>query len=106
MLRWARTARPGDFGGFAPRVFGHAEAGDPVALFIVAAAAEAIATLTRSAVELGAPRMALVGGAGEALRPYLEPGITALLKRPLFDATDGAILMVGGAAARTREAVG
>ena len=106
MLRWARTARPGDFGGFAPRVFSHAGAGDAIALGIVAAAAAAIATLTRRAVELGALRMALVGGAGEALRPALEPGIAALLRRPLFDATDGAILLVGGAAAREREAVG
>ena len=106
MLRWARTAKPGDFGGFAPRVFSHAGAGDAIALGIVAAAAAAIATLTRRAVELGAPRMALVGGAGEALRPALEPGIAALLRRPLFDATDGAILLVGGAAAREREAVG
>jgi hypothetical protein len=48
--------------------------------------------------------VALVGGAGEALRPYLEPEIAAQLLAPLYDATDGAILMVGGVIAPQREA--
>ena len=68
------------------------------------AAARAIGALTRGAVALGAERVALVGGAGEALRPYLEPEIAALLTAPLYDATDGAILLVGGAIAPQREA--
>jgi glucosamine kinase len=53
--------------------------------------------LTRRVVALGAKRVALVGGAGEALRPYLDPEIAALLSAPLHDAADGAILFVGGA---------
>ena len=52
--------------------------------------------LTRRVVALGAERVALVGGAGEALRPYLDPEIGALLSAPLHDAADGAILFVGG----------
>ena len=43
------------------------------------AAARAIGALTRGVVALGAERVALVGGAGEALRPYLEPDIAARL---------------------------
>ena len=104
MVRWARTARPGDYGAFAPRVFQHAAKGDPIALAIVGAAAAAIAALARGAVGLGARRVALVGGVGDALRPYLEPEIAALLARPLYDATDGAILLVGGVVASEREA--
>ncbi len=106
MLRWARTAKPGDFGGFAPRVFSHAGSGRRDRARHRRRRRRGERQSTRRAVELGAPRMALVGGAGEALRPALEPGIAALLRRPLFDATDGAILLVGGAAAREREAVG
>ena len=49
-------------------------------------------------------RVALVGGAGEALRPYLEPEIAALLTSPLQDAADGAILLVGGLIAPQRQA--
>ena len=104
MVRWARAATPGDFGGFAPRVLAHAAAGDPVALGIVASAAQAIATLTRRALELGSARVALAGGVGETLRPHLDPEIAALLQRPLHDAADGAILMVGGVVAREKEA--
>ena len=95
LIRWARTAKPGDYGAFAPRVFAHAAEGDAVALGVVASAARAIGALARR-VALGAGRVALVGGVGEALRPYLDADVAALLTRPLHDATDGAIFMAGG----------
>ena len=105
MMLWARDAKPGDFGAFAPRVFERAEAHDLVALEIVRGAARAIGVLTRGVVALGAERVALVGGVGEALRPYYEPDIAARLEPPLYDPTDGAILFAGGAVAPQREAV-
>jgi glucosamine kinase len=104
MMNWARQAKPGDFGAFAPRVFERAGAHDPVAREIVGSAARAIRALAHGVIALGAERMALVGGVGEALRPYLEPDIAARLKAPLYDATDGAILFVGGVMAAQREA--
>ncbi len=99
MINWARKAKPGDFGAFAPRVFRRAAECDPIALEIAAEAARAVEVVTRRVVALGAERVALVGGAGEALRPYLDPEIGALLSAPLRDAADGAILFVGGAIA-------
>ncbi len=104
LIRWARSARPGDYGAFAPRVFVHAANDDPNARAIVGSAARAIGVLTRRARALGAERVALVGGVGEALRPYFAPEISALLTRPLHDATDGAILMAGGFVSTGREA--
>ena len=104
MMRWARDAKPGDFGAFAPGVFRRAAEGDPIALEIAVASARAIGALARGAVALGAERVALVGGAGEALRAYLDPQIAALLTAPLYDATDGAILLVGGVIAPQEEA--
>jgi len=104
MMRWARHATPGDFGALAPSVFSRAAEDDPVAREIVVRAARAIGALARGTVALGAERVALVGGAGEALRPYFEPDIAALLKSPLYDAADGAILLVGGTIAPQREA--
>jgi glucosamine kinase len=104
MMNWAREAKPGDFGAFAPRVFEHAASRDPIALGIVNAAARAIGALTRGVIALGAARVALVGGVGEALRPYFEPDIAARLSPPLYDPTDGAILFVGGVIAPQREA--
>ena len=104
MMNWARQAKPGDFGAFAPRVFERAGAHDPVAREILGSAARAIRALAHGVIALGAERVALVGGVGEALRPYLEPDIAARLKAPLYDATDGAILFVGGVIAAQREA--
>jgi glucosamine kinase len=104
MMNWAREAKPGDFGAFAPRVFEHAARRDPIALAIVNAAARAIGALTLGIVALGAERVALVGGVGEAMRPYFEPDVAARLSAPLYDPTDGAILLVGGAVAPQREA--
>ena len=104
MMNWALSAKPGDFGGFAPRVFEHAAEGDAIALEIVRTAARAVAVLTRGVVALGAERVALVGGVGDALRPYFEPDIAARLKPPLYDPTDGAILFAGGAVAPQKEA--
>jgi glucosamine kinase len=104
MMNWAREAKPGDFGAFAPRVFEHAASRDPIALGIVNAAARAIGALTRGVIALGAARVALVGGVGEALRSYFEPEIAARLSPPLYDPTDGAILFVGGVIAPQREA--
>ena len=79
MMLWARDAKPGDFGAFAPRVFERAAEHDPIALEIAEGAARAIGALTRGVVALGAERVALVGGVGEALRPYFEPDIAARL---------------------------
>jgi glucosamine kinase len=104
MMNWALHAKPGDFGGLAPRVFEHAARHDRIALEIVRTAARAIGVLTRCVVALGAEQVAMVGGVGEALRPYFEPDIDRLLKPPLYDPTDGAILFVGGAVAPREKA--
>jgi glucosamine kinase len=104
MMNWALAAKPGDFGAFAPRVFEHAGAHDPIALGIVNAAARAIGALIHGVIALGAERIAMVGGVGEAMRPYFEPEVTARLSPPLYDPTDGAILLVGGIVAPQREA--
>jgi glucosamine kinase len=104
MMSWARDAKPGDFGAFAPRVFARAAERDPIALEIARRAAGAIGALISGVVALGAERVALVGGVGEALRPYFEPDIAARLSPPLYDPTDGAILFVGGVVAPEGEA--
>jgi glucosamine kinase len=104
MMNWALEAKPGDFGAFAPRVFERAAEHDPVARDIALKAARAIGALTRGVVALGAERVALVGGVGDAMRPYFEPDVVARLSPPLYDPTDGAILLVGGVIAPQRGA--
>jgi glucosamine kinase len=95
-LQWALTAKPSDYGAFAPAVLDAAGAGDSIGRPIVEAAAAALAALTRAVRALGADRIALVGGLSDGIRPHLPADLNAALLRPLFDATDGAILLAGG----------
>ena len=54
------------------------------------------AAIERAQEGAGAERIALVGGLGEPLRPYLSPDVAKRLVRPRRDAVDGAILLAGG----------
>ena len=94
--RWAVGAAPRDYGELAPLVFTEAARGDRVAAAIIANAVHAIAALISALHKAGAQRIALLGGVGAAIRPLLPRDIAALLREPLYDATDGAILLAGG----------
>jgi glucosamine kinase len=96
MSRWATDAKPADYGAFAPQVLDLAKSGDARARDIAGDAAKAIAALANALTTLGAERIALVGGLGDPLRPYLPPDLAARLVRPRRDAVDGAILLAGG----------
>lgn len=96
MSRWALDARPRDYGAFAPQILDVAGSGDARALEIVGEAAAAIAALANTLRALGAERIALAGGFGEPLRPFLPSDVAKLLFRPRRDAVDGAILLAGG----------
>jgi glucosamine kinase len=95
-LQWALTAKPSDYGAFAPAVLDAARDMDPVGQLIVEAAASALAALARAVQALGAGRIALVGGLSGVIRPHLPVDLDSVLIHPLFDATDGAILLAGG----------
>ncbi len=97
MLHWAAKATPGDYGALAPLVLEAAHAGDLVAKPLVTAAAAAAAALIRRVEALGAPRVTTIGGLSEALRPFLDADVAGRLTPALFDPTDGAILLAGGA---------
>ena len=94
--QWALTAKPSDYGALAPLALDAAGQGDAVARPIVAAAAAALAALTRAVQALGADRVALVGGLSQSIRPHLPADLAEILREPLFDPTDGAILLAGG----------
>ena len=99
--KWALTAKkPSDWRLCAgrcspPRVKATPSAGRSSE---AAAAALALANLTRMRFEAARRRshVALVGGLSEGIRPHLAADLDSALRRPLFDATDGAILLAGG----------
>jgi len=96
MVHWAATATPRDYGELAPLAIQAATKGDALARALVDAAAEGVAALVRRVEALGATRVSAVGGLSEALRPFLAPEVAARLRPPLYDPTDGAIVLVGG----------
>lgn len=93
VVEFTTNAKPGDFGGFAPKVFEHAEKGDLVANFILAkAVADVEASLGALDLADDAP-LCLLGGLAPLYAPRLSPRYQALLKAPLDDALGGAVQM-------------
>ncbi len=93
VVEFTKTARPGDFGGFAPLVFEHAERGDTTALRILERSRNAIeASLDALPLAPGAP-LCLLGGLAPAMQSRLAPRFTGIIRPPLTDALGGAVAM-------------
>ncbi|PBB91864.1 N-acetylglucosamine kinase [Mesorhizobium sp. WSM3864] len=93
VVEFTTNAKPGDFGGFAPKVFEHAEKGDLVANWILdKAVADVEASLGALELADDAP-LCLLGGLAPLYAPRLSARYQALLKAPLDDALGGAVQM-------------
>lgn len=93
VVEFTTNAKPGDFGGFAPKVFEHAGKGDAVANWIVdKAVGDVEASLGALALSHDAP-LCLLGGLAPLYAPRLSQRYQALLKAPLDDALGGAVQM-------------
>ena len=93
VVEFTTTARPGDYGGFAPMVFDHAAKGDAVATAILdRAVADIEASLNVLDLREG-DALCLLGGLGPLFAPKLAPRFRALLRPPLGDALSGAVAM-------------
>lgn len=95
MLAWALKAIPRDWASLAPLVFEHAKAGDPVARELLAASVADVARLLDRLIELGARRIALMGGLAAPQRPHLPARFDTVLVKPAGDALDGALALAG-----------
>lgn len=104
VVEFTTNAKPGDFGGFAPKVFEHAGKGDAVAIWIVdKAVAEVEAALAALDPADDAP-LCLLGGLAPLYAPRLSARYRTLLREPLGDALSGAVQMAVRAFAKPREA--
>lgn len=93
LVEFTTHAKPGDFGGFAPKVFENAARGDAVALWIVdKSVADVEASLGVLDLQAGDP-LCLLGGLAPLYAPRLSERYRALLKTPLDDALGGAVRM-------------
>jgi glucosamine kinase len=93
IVEFTTTAKPGDFGGFAPMVFEHAAKGDPVAVGIIERATRAIEESLRVMRLRPGDPLCLLGGLASLYEPLLPPYVRDMLKPPLQDALGGAISM-------------
>jgi len=93
VIRWSETASATDYAAFAAIVIKHAAAGEPAATNLLRDAAVHIAGLVEAVLARGAPRVALVGGLVEFLKPYIPATTAARLTEPMADAMAGGILL-------------
>ncbi|MGB3643789.1 MAG: N-acetylglucosamine kinase [Mesorhizobium sp.] len=97
VVEFTTNAKPGDFGGFAPKVFDHAQKGDAVAVWIVdRAVADVEAALGALDLSDDAP-LCLLGGLAPLYAPRLSERFCGLLREPLGDALSGAVRMAARA---------
>lgn len=93
VVEFTTNAKPGDFGGFAPKVFEHAAKGDLVANWIVdKAVGDVEAALGALDLSPEAP-LCLLGGLAPLYAPRLSARYQILLRPPLDDALGGAVRM-------------
>jgi glucosamine kinase len=93
VVEFTTNAKPGDFGGFAPKVFEHAAKGDAVAQWIVdKAVGDVEAALGALELRPGDP-LCLLGGLAGLYAPRLSERYRLLLRQPLDDALGGAVSM-------------
>jgi glucosamine kinase len=93
VVEFTTNAKPGDFGGFAPKVFEHAAKGDAVAVWILdRAVADVEAALGALDLAADAP-LCLLGGLAPLYAPRLSTRYRKLLREPLGDALSGAVQM-------------
>jgi len=104
VVEFTTNAKPGDFGGFAPKVFDHAEKGDAVANWILDRAVADV-TAALGALDLsGEAPLCLLGGLAPLYAPRLAARYRTLLKPPLDDALGGAVQMAVRIFAKASEA--
>lgn len=100
MLEWANMARPKDWAEFGRIVFDFTRQEDPVALELVRESAKDVESMLDRMIELGAERIALMGGVAVPTRPFLSSGYDKVLVDPKGDALDGALLLARLGASR------
>jgi glucosamine kinase len=93
VVAWVNGAKPGDYGSMAPLAIEFARRGDPVAAALIRQVVAHVENFIRRLIELGAGRVALMGGLGPVLEPWLDGAARRVLAEAEGDAMDGAVLL-------------
>ena len=93
LVEYAHTAKPGEFGVFAPLVFEYAERNDPIATALVEGARRSIEEALDAIMPADCAWLCLLGGLARRYEHRLRERYRALLKEPLGDALQGAVAL-------------
>ncbi|OAP41452.1 N-acetylglucosamine kinase [Sinorhizobium glycinis] len=105
VVDFARLAKPGEFGRYAPRVFDHAGRGDPVAARLLKAAATTVDEALDVVVSRGSRTICLLGGLAPLYRPWLAERHQPLFVEAEADALTGAVALAAARFGTRPEAV-
>ncbi|OEF22637.1 N-acetylglucosamine kinase [Vibrio rumoiensis] len=93
IVEWSKTAKPCDYGQFSPQIFACAADKDQVALTLLQDTAADIDMYLVALIKKGANAIALMGGIGERIVPYLSNQTQSHLVASQNDAIEGALMM-------------
>ncbi|MCW0001193.1 N-acetylglucosamine kinase [Pararhizobium sp. YC-54] len=93
VVEFARAARPGEFGRFAPKVFDYAGRNDPVAITLLRSNAQTIDEALDAVVAQGSRKLCLLGGLAPIYRPWLAERHQPLFTEPEADALTGSVAL-------------
>jgi glucosamine kinase len=91
IVQFAHSARPSDYGSFAPMVFEYASQEDAVAAALLQKTVGQIEEGLDAIMGAIPTRLSLLGGLGPLYGPLLSPRYRAKLQTPLNDALTGAV---------------
>ncbi|MCB9992691.1 MAG: N-acetylglucosamine kinase [Hyphomicrobiaceae bacterium] len=98
IVAWMDRATATDYARFAPAVVSHAGAGDDLAQTLMRDAAREISRMIQALQQRGRLQVCLLGGLSAIMSPLVDDDARTLLRDPLGDAMDGAILLARRAA--------
>lgn len=93
LMAWASDAQPHQYAAFVPDILHAVEAQDAVAQQLFDGTVDEARLLVNHLAQLGAPRIALMGGLAAFIAPRLPPELQLLLTPPQNDALTGALIM-------------
>lgn len=93
IVDWMDRASSTDYATLAPLVVSHANAGEAGATTLMLQAAEQIAEIAEALLRRGVPKVALVGGLSDIMRPWLPPRVQPHIVSPVGDAMAGGIIL-------------
>mgnify|MGYP001628249166 CR=1 FL=1 len=95
IVRFALTAKPGDYGRHAPRVTNAAAAGDPAAVAIMAEGAAYICAVLGALGHRPGETLCMAGSVAPHYTEFLPQGIASGLSPAQGEALDGALILEG-----------